>query len=161
MRFGLELNNVNDIFLNTDFKVFNDIANKNGQTIKAINLKEGADLTRKEIDELTEFAGVYGAKGLAYIKVLESGEWQSPIVKFFSEEEKTKLKNQLNMEPGDIVFFGAGKTKIVNDSLGHIRKKLAKDRGMIPPDTYAFTWVVDFPMFEYDENEKRLKVQEA
>lgn len=155
LRFGLELQTVKEIFKSTDFKVFREIANSDKQTIKALNLKGGADLTRKEIDDLTKFVGIYGAKGLAYIKVLEGGEWQSPIVKFFSEEEKAALKDVVNMEEGDIVFFGAGKEKIVNDSMGNLREKIAEMRGLINKDDFKFTWVVDFPMFEYDEGEKR------
>ena len=155
LRFGLELMQVSDIFKNTDFKVFREIANANGQSIKAICLKGGANLTRKEIDELTKFVGIYGLKGLAYIKVLDSGEWQSPIVKFFSDEEKDNLKNLANLENNDIIFFGAGKTSVVNDALGNLRKKIAQLKNLVNADDYKLTWVIDFPMFEYDENDKR------
>lgn len=154
-RFDLELKSVKDIFKETEFKVFREIANSGvEQTIKAINLKGGSDLTRKEIDDLTSYVGVYGAKGLAYIKVQEN-EWQSPIVKFFSDEEKKALKEILNMEPGDLVFFGAGKTTVVNDSIGHLREKLGEMRGLINKDEFKFLWVVDFPMFDWDVDGKR------
>lgn len=154
VRFAMELKTVKDIFKKTGFKVFQEIANSQDQTIKAINVKGGADMTRKEIDDLTKFVGIYGAKGLAYIKVLDA-EWQSPIVKFFSDDEKQALQKTLHMEVGDLVFFGAGLTKIVNDSLGNLREKIAEMRGMVPKDQFAFIWVVDFPMFDYDEKEKR------
>ena len=111
-------------------------------------------MSRKEIDELTKFVGIYGAKGLAYIKV-QPDDWQSPIVKFFSDTEKAALKKQLNMETGDLVLFGAGSLKVVNDSLGNLREKLAAMRGLIPEDALNFLWVVDFPMFEYDDETKR------
>jgi aspartyl-tRNA synthetase len=154
LRFDLELKTVSDIFKGTEFKVFREIANTDGQAIKAVNLKGGNKLTRKEIDDLTKFVGIYGAKGLAYIKVLED-EWQSPIVKFFSDEEKKNLKQALNMEVGDLVFFGAGDIKTVNDSIGHLREKLAEMTGLIDENQDVFTWVVDFPMFEYDSKDKR------
>lgn len=154
-RFGLELKTVKDIFKETEFKVFREIASKGReQTIKAINLKGGSDMTRKEIDDLTKYVGVYGAKGLAYIKVLEN-EWQSPIVKFFSDDEKQALKEALDMEVGDLVFFGAGQTTVVNDSIGHLREKLGSMRGLINKDEFNFLWVVDFPMFEWDVDGKR------
>lgn len=155
VRYGLELKTVREIFTHTGFKVFKEISNTPGQTIKALNLKGGADMPRSQIDELPKTVAVYGLKGLAWIKVLPGGEWQSPIVKFFNDDEKNALKSALNMEEGDVVFFGAGKTKIVNDSLGNLRKKLSFDRKLYDPASYAFTWVVDFPMFEYDEKEKR------
>lgn len=154
-RFGLELTNIKQIFKETEFKVFREIANQDdSQSIKAINLKGGADMSRKEIDDLTKYVGVYGARGLAYIKVLEN-EWQSPIVKFFSDSEKQALKDSLNMEVGDLVFFGAGQTKVVNDSMGHLREKIAEMRDLIPQNQDNFVWVVDFPMFEYDDEAKR------
>ncbi len=155
MRFGCELKTVTDIFKSSGFQVFAETAQKGeGYTIKALNLKGGADLSRKEIDDLTKFVAVYGAKGLGYIKVLET-EWQSPIVKFLSEEEKAQLTERLSMEVGDIVFFCASKTKIVNDSLGNLREKLGALRGLIKEGDLKFVWVVDFPMFEYDEEAKR------
>lgn len=155
LRFGLELKTVASIFKESGFKVFKDMATLDGHTIKAINLKQGADLSRKEIDDLTKFVSIYGAKGLAYIKVQESGDWQSPIVKFFSDDEKSQLKDQMQMEPGDLVFFGAGTTKVVNDSMGNLREKLAEIKNLIDPNEYRFVWVTDFPMFEYDTDEKR------
>lgn len=154
-RFAMELKTVTEIFTKTEFKVFREIANDGeDQVIKAINVKGGAEMSRKEIDDLTKYAGIFGLKGLAYIKVLEN-EWQSPIVKFFSDDEKKLLQEKLDMQVGDLVFFGAGKKKIVNDSLGNLREKLGEVRGLIKKDEFNFLWVVDFPMFDYDDKEKR------
>ncbi|HKY62840.1 MAG TPA: aspartate--tRNA ligase [bacterium] len=153
MRFGLELQDVGEIFKGTSFKVFADTVNKGGM-IKAINAKGKADLSRSEIDELTKFVGIYGAKGLAWIKVLET-EWQSPIVKFFSEAEKEALRKQLDMQIGDLVMFVADKPKVVNDALGNLREHLGAKLGLIDEKQLAFVWIYDFPMFEYDEKEAR------
>jgi aspartyl-tRNA synthetase len=153
MRFGLELQDVSAVFRGTSFKVFADTVAKGGM-IKAINAKGKADMSRSEIDELTKFVGIYGAKGLAWIKVLET-EWQSPIVKFFSDDEKAALKKQLNMEIGDIVMFVADKPKVVNDALGNLREHLGAKLGLIDEKQLAFVWIYDFPMFEYDEKEAR------
>lgn len=152
-RFGLELKTVTPIFTNSQFKVFGEIA-KTGGLIKAIVIPGKSDFTRKEIDDFTSFVGIYGAKGLAYIKILEN-EWQSPITKFLSEDEKKNLQSQLNLKVGDIVFFGAGKPKVVNDALGNLREKIAAHLKMVDDKQFNFVWVVDFPMFDWDEEEKR------
>lgn len=153
LRFGLELKNVSDIVANADFKVFASVV-KNGGLVKAINAKGCADFTRKQIDELTEFAAVYRAKGLAWIKIKED-QWQSPIAKFFSDDEKEALKKRLYLEPGDIVFFVADQPKITNEALGQLRNELARRLGLIDDSEFKFTWITHFPMFEYDEMEKR------
>jgi len=153
LRFGLELKNVSDIVANADFKVFASVV-KNGGLVKAINAKGCADFTRKQIDELTEFAAVYRAKGLAWIKIKED-QWQSPIAKFFSDDEKEALKKRLDLEPGDIVFFVADQPKITNEALGQLRNELARRLGLIDDSEFKFTWITLFPMFEYDETEKR------
>jgi aspartyl-tRNA synthetase len=153
LRFGLELKNVSDIVANADFKVFASVV-KNGGLVKAINAKGCADFTRKQIDELTEFAAVYRAKGLAWIKIKED-QWQSPIAKFFSDAEKEALKQRLDLEPGDIVFFVADKPNITNEALGQLRNELARRLGLIDDNEFKFTWITHFPMFEYDETEKR------
>jgi len=155
LRFGLELVDISDIMEKTDFKVFSGAVKKGG-IVKAINAKGCADFTRREIDEMTDLAGVYRAKGLAWIKVRQDA-WQSPIIKFFSEEEKAAMAERLDMQPGDIVFFGADQEKIVNEALGHLRNFLGKKLGLIDDSTYKFLWVTDFPMFEYDETEKRFQ----
>ena len=153
LRFGLELKNVSDIVANADFKVFASVV-KNGGLVKAINAKGCAEFTRREIDELTEFAAVYRAKGLAWIKIKED-QWQSPIAKFFSEDEKQALKERLDLEPGDIVFFVADQPKVTNEALGQLRNELARRLGLIDDKEFKFIWVTHFPMFEYDETEKR------
>ncbi|MCF6245846.1 MAG: aspartate--tRNA ligase [Desulfobacula sp.] len=153
LRFGLELINVSDIVKDAGFKVFANVV-KNGGLVKAINAKGCATFTRKQIDELTDFAGVYKAKGLAWIKIKED-TWQSPIAKFFTDEEKDALKNRLDLQPGDIVFFVADQPKITNEALGQLRNELARRLELVSNDTYEFVWVTHFPLVEYDETEKR------
>ena len=153
MRFGLELCNVSDIVGQTGFKVFANVVKKGG-LVKAINAKGCSGFTRKEIDELTEFAAIYRAKGLAWIKVREE-DWQSPIAKFFTDEEKNALKERLDMAPGDIVFFVADTPAVTNEALGQLRNELARRLNLIDNDTYRFVWVTHFPLLEYDETEKR------
>lgn len=153
-RFDLELADISDLFKNSNFKVFKGALDKGG-IIKALNLKGGADrLSRKEIDDLTEYAVSLGAKGLAWIRV-QQDEWQSPIIKFFSEEEKLALQESLNLENGDIVFFGADSNYIVNLVLSNIRLKLGNKLGLIDKDKFEFLWVLDFPLFEFDPLGKR------
>jgi aspartyl-tRNA synthetase len=153
VRFGLELKDVSDIVTGSGFKVFADCVKKGGM-VKALNAKGCMDFSRKEIDDLTAFAAVYQARGLAWIKVREDG-WQSPIVKFFTDDEKNALAQQLDMQTGDLVFFVADKTKIVNEALGHLRNHLGKRLNLIDEAQFAFVWVTRFPMLEYDETEKR------
>ncbi|MFW6011908.1 MAG: aspartate--tRNA ligase [Desulfosalsimonas sp.] len=152
-RFGLELRDVSDIVADSGFNVFAGAVKKGG-IVKALNAKGCAGFTRKEIDDFTDFVSVYRAKGLAWIRVKE-GEWQSPIIKFFSEQEKTALAERLDMQPGDLVFFGADQPAIVNEALGHLRAHLGKKLGLVDDSVYRFVWVTDFPMLEYDETEKR------
>ena len=154
-RFGLELKDITDIVGGSNFKVFADAVKKGG-IVKALNAKGCIEFSRKEIDDLIEFVAVYRAKGMAWIKVKEN-EWQSPITKFFSDKEKAALAKRIAMEPGDLVFFVAGEPKVVNDSLGHLRNHLGKTLGLIAEDEFKFLWVTRFPMFEYDEIEKRLQ----
>ena len=153
VRFGLELCDVSDIVKNTGFKVFAN-AVKTGGLVKAINAKGCSSFTRKQIDELTEFAAIYKAKGLAWIKIKEN-EWQSPIAKFFTDEEKEALRQRLDLEIGDIVFFVADSSKITNEALGQLRNELARRLNLISDNTFSFTWVTHFPLVEYDETEKR------
>ncbi len=153
IRFGLELTDISDIVADAGFKVFSSVV-KSGGVVKAINVKGGVDFTRKELDDLTDFVAVYRAKGMAWIKVKEDG-WQSPIAKFFTDAEKEAMTERLGMAPGDLILFGADDARIVNDSLGNLRNHLGRKLGLIDDDTFAFTWVTDFPMLEYDETEKR------
>lgn len=153
LRFGLELKDISDIIKDSGFKVFADVVRKGGM-VKALNAKGCENFTRKEIDDLTAFTAVYRAKGLAWIKVREN-EWQSPITKFFSDDEKRQMAERLDMQPGDLIFFVADQAKIVNDALGNLRNHLAAKLGLIDPNEFRFVWVTHFPMFEYDETEKR------
>ncbi len=153
-RFGLELKEVSDIVGGSGFKVFASAVAKGG-IVKALNAKGCADFSRKEIDDLTTFVAVYRAKGMAWIKVKPDGSWQSPIAKFFTEEEHQALAERLDMAPGDIVFFLADTPRIVNDGLGYLRNHLGQKLGLIDEKRFDFVWVTEFPMMEYDENEKR------
>ena len=153
LRFGLELGEISDIVATSNFKVFADVV-KNGGIVKALNAKGCSHFSRKEIDDLTAYVAVYRAKGMAWIKVREEG-WQSPIAKFFSEEEKAALAERLDMAPGDIVFFVADQPKVVNESLGHLRNHLGRKLGLIDPKAFRLVWITHFPMMEYDDNEKR------
>ncbi len=153
VRFGLELVNISDIMKDSGFKVFAD-AIKKGGIVKALNAKGCSDFSRKDIDDLTEFVAIYRAKGLAWIKVRED-VWQSPIAKFFTDDEKNTLAAKVNMEPGDLVFFVADQPNITNEALGHLRNLLGKRLGMIDENEFNFVWVTHFPLLEYDEVEKR------
>ncbi|MEJ2039408.1 MAG: aspartate--tRNA ligase, partial [Desulfosarcinaceae bacterium] len=152
-RFGLELADVSDIVRGSGFKVFADAVKKGG-LVKAINAKGCIDFSRKEIDDLTEFTAVYKAKGLAWIKVREDS-WQSPIAKFFTDDEKARLAERIDMAPGDLIFFVADKAAVANEALGHLRNHLGQKLGLIDNQAFNFVWVTEFPMFEYDETEKR------
>jgi aspartyl-tRNA synthetase len=152
-RFGLELKDISDIVKGSGFKVFSSVVEKGG-LVKALNAKGCIDFSRKEIDDLTELVAVYRAKGLAWIKVREDA-WQSPIAKFFTENEKEALASRLEMEAGDLVFFVADRPKIVNEALGHLRNHLGKRLGLIDENEFRFAWITHFPLLEYDETEKR------
>jgi aspartyl-tRNA synthetase len=152
-RFGLELTNVTDIVAGSGFKVFADAAAKGG-IVKALNAKGCVEMSRKEIDDLTAFAAVYRAKGMAWIKLRPEG-WQSPIAKFFTEAEKQALAERIGMETGDLVFFVADQAPVVNDSLGQLRNHLGQKLGLVDQGRFNFLWVTRFPMFDFDEIEKR------
>jgi len=152
-RFGLELAEVTDIVKGSGFKVFADVAARGG-LVKALNAKGCIDMSRKDIDDLTAFVAVYKAKGLAWIKVREDG-WQSPIAKFFTVQEKAALAARIGMQPGDLVFFVADQPKVTNEALGHLRNHLGRKLGLIDDSLFNFVWITEFPMFEYNEDEKR------
>jgi aspartyl-tRNA synthetase len=152
-RFGLELKDVSEIVGRSGFKVFAEAVGKGG-IVKALNAKGCAEMSRKEIDDLTAFVAVYRAKGMAWIKVREDG-WQSPIAKFFTEAEKNAMAERIDMQTGDLVFFVADQAAVVNDALGQLRNHLGQKLGLIDASRYDFLWVTRFPMFEYDETEKR------
>ena len=147
-RFGMELVDVTSVVRGSAFKLF-----ASAPLVKAMKVEGGENLTRKEIDDYTEFVRIYGAQGLAWIKIREN-EWQSPIAKFLSEEERAALAASLNAGPGDLLFFQAGAPAMVNAALGNLRVRLAEDRGLAR-EGYNFLWVTDFPLFEYNEEEKR------
>lgn len=153
LRFGLELKDVSDIVGASEFRAFAEVV-KAGGIVKALNAKGCIDLSRKEIDDLTAFVAIYKAKGLAWIKVRPDA-WQSPIAKFFNDGESEVLRQQLDMEPGDLVFFIADQSKVVNEALGHLRCHLAEKLDLIDKDQYDLVWVTQFPLVEYDEDEKR------
>ena len=153
-RFGLELVDVSDIVENTGFKVFSSVV-KNGGSVRAINAKGCVDkFARREIDSLVDFVKIYGAKGMAWISMKEEG-MQSPITKFFSDEELSALLERTDAKTGDIIFFVGDKDKVVYDSLGNLRLKLAEKLDLIDESVFDLLWVVDFPVFEYSEEEKR------
>ncbi|MGE7593013.1 aspartate--tRNA ligase [Peribacillus frigoritolerans] len=152
-RFGMELKDVSEIVKDSDFKVFTGAVASGGQ-VKAIVVKDGnADYSRKDIDGLAEFAAIYGAKGLAWLKVEEDGV-KGPIAKFFAEDQQ-QLVSALEAEVGDLILFVADKKGIVADALGALRIKLGKERGLIDQSKFNFLWVTDWPLLEYDEEEGR------
>ena len=152
-RFGLELVDVTDLVAGTEFRTFAEVAAQGG-LVKAINGKGLARLTRKEIDELTAFVGIYGAKGLAWIKLTPSG-WQSPLAKFFTPGQQEALNERLQAQEGDLLMFVADVPQVVHTALGQLRLHLGRREKLIPPDTYDFCWVTHFPLLEYDPDEKR------
>ncbi|MCG8415604.1 MAG: aspartate--tRNA ligase, partial [Pseudomonadales bacterium] len=153
LRIDLELVDIAEQMQGVDFKVFSGPANDPACRVAALRVPGGASLSRKVIDDYTDFVGIYGAKGLAWIKVndIDAGieGLQSPIIKFIGEEVTLALMSTLGVQTGDIVFFGADKVKVVNEALGALRLKVAEDLGLVS-DNWAPLWVVDFPMFEED-----------
>ena len=151
LRNPLELEEVGEMFTKTEFKVFNEPANSKGSRIACLRVPGGEALTRKQIDDYTDFVSNFGAKGLAYIRVedpaLGKKGLQSPIIKFLEEDLINQLLKKLKAQKGDIIFFGAGPEKIVNESLGALRDKLGKDLNLLVKE-WAPCWVIDFPMFE-------------
>ncbi|MGZ8229644.1 MAG: aspartate--tRNA ligase [Burkholderiales bacterium] len=158
LRIALELTELTDVVKNVEFKVFRDAAQMHGGRVAALRVPGGGALTRGEIDAYTDYVKIYGAKGLAYIKVnaREKGieGLQSPILKFLSSNVVSELLDRTGARDGDVVFFGADKAKIVNDALGALRLKIGHERGLAE-EGWRPLWVVDFPMFERDEQEGR------
>jgi aspartyl-tRNA synthetase len=160
MRVTLEITELSDVMKNVDFKVFSGAANMAGGRVAAMRVPNGAAISRKEIDEYTEFVKIYGAKGLAYIKInditkLNEEGLQSPIVKNIHETALKAIIERTGAQNGDIVFFGADKAKVVNEALGALRTKVGHDKGHVDGRAWAPLWVVDFPMFEHDEEADR------
>ena len=158
LRNPLELVDVADLMKDVDFKVFSGPAIMKNGRVAALRLPNGSKLSRKEIDDYTAYVAQFGAKGLAYIKVndAEAGQegLQSPILKFLPEEVTAEIMLRTGAQTGDLVFFGADKAKIVNDALGNLRNKMAHDLNLLQ-GKWAPMWIIDFPMFEYNEDEKR------
>ncbi len=148
-RFDLRLADVTEIVKGSGFKLFASVP-----MVKAMRVPGGGVLSRKEIDDYTEFVKIYGAQGLAWIKI-KADEWQSPIAKFLSDEERAGLQKVLGLAEGDIVFFQAGAPAMVNAALGNLRVKLGEHFNLIDKNQFNFLWVTDFPLLEYDPEEKR------
>jgi aspartyl-tRNA synthetase len=160
MRVTLEITDVTDAVKDVSFKVFATVANQPNGRVAAMRIPNGAALTRGEIDDYTKFVTIYGAKGLAYIKVndvtqLNDTGLQSPIVKNINEAALITIMQRTGAQNGDLIFFGADKEKIVNDALGALRNKIGHEKGYTNGKAWEPIWVVDFPMFEYDEEAKR------
>lgn len=153
LRFGMELKDLSDIVSRSEFNVFKT-ALKNSGSVRGINVKSAASMPRRQLDELVELAKTYGAKGLLWMQVFEN-EVKSPATKFLSEEEIEKILERLEAETGDLLLVVADKDEIVFDTLGHLRLELGKRLNLIDENKYEFVWIVDFPLLEYDSEEKR------
>ncbi|HAR5834734.1 TPA: aspartate--tRNA ligase [Staphylococcus pseudintermedius] len=153
-RFGMELLDVSELGQIMDFKVFKGAVESGGQVKVLVVENAAADYTRKDIDGLTEFVNIYGAKGLAWVKVVEDG-LNGPIARFFEDAHVTKLQALTGAKAGDLVLFVADSKDVVAQSLGALRNKLGKERGLIDPEQYNFLWVTDWPLLEYDEEARR------
>jgi aspartyl-tRNA synthetase len=152
-RFGMELVDLAAEVRGSDFKVFTQVLDNRGR-VKGLNAKGCAGYSRKEIDDLARLAAVYGAKGLAYLTLTAEGI-KSPIAKFFSEEALSAIVRKMDGQTGDILFFVADTPEVTAAALGHLRLELGRRLGLIDEDAFNFLWVVDFPLFEYDPEEKR------
>ena len=155
-RFGFELVDLTEIAKTCSFKVFRSTADGDG-TVRAINAKGCANFSRKDLDVLTDYVAQFGAKGLAWVKMKADGEWQSPIAKFFSDEERAAMTKALDAEEGDLLFFGADKKSVVLPVLGELRLEIARRLDLLDKKVFNFVWVTDFPLMEYDENKKRFQ----
>ena len=153
IRFGLELKDITDIASEVEFRVFKQTIEQKG-IVKGFAAKGQAGLSRRELDELTEFAKGYGAQGLAWIKVTENG-FESPITKFFSQGRLNSISLRLAAEVGDLMIFVADKSKVVNDTLAQLRLLIGNRLNLINKDEFKFLWVLDFPLLEWDKEEKR------
>jgi aspartyl-tRNA synthetase len=153
LRFGMELVDIKDIAAESNFQVFKNVLEAGGQ-VKGLNAIGCGHYSRKELDDLTKIAAIFGAKGLAWI-IVEAEGVRSPIAKFFTEEQINRLIDRMDAKPGDLMLFIADKPAVVADSLGHLRLEIGKRLNLIDKDELKFAWIVDFPLLEYDEEEKR------
>ena len=153
MRFGLELCDFSDALRNCQAKVFTAAIQKGG-VVKGMRIPNGGTLSRKDLDDMTPFVATFGARGVAWTKITAEG-WQSPMAKFLSADEQAQIERISGAEIGDVVLFSADSAKVVHDSLGNLRLHLGEKLGLIPEKDYALVWVVDFPLMEFDAEEKR------
>ena len=156
LRFGMELVGLNELAKQSQFSVFLEQLNAGG-AVKGLCVKGGADLSRKEIDAYTSFVGQLGIQGLAWMKRQEDGSLSSSVVKFFSEDLQKKMIEKMSCEPKDLIFMIADTKEKTNQALDHLRRRIAKDRNLIDPNKYELLWVLDFPLFNWDEEGKRLQ----
>jgi len=156
LRFGLELVDISDIAPQTDFKVFAEVVRSGGQ-VKGLKIEQGTSFSRKDIDLLTDVVKTYGAKGLAWFKVAADGTLQSSLTKFFSPEQLNAVRTRFDAKPEDLLLLVADTPKIVAAALGNLRKHLGKQLQLIDENELCFTWIVDFPLVEYDETEGRMQ----
>ena len=157
-RYGMTLVDLTDVFAGSKFKVFSSAANTEGEVVKAINAKGAGAWSRAQIDKLAKVAETFGAKGLAWIAFREDGSINSPIVKFFSDEEMAELRRRCDVEPGDLVMFAAGPRLASDEILGGMRCHMA-DALDVPREGHDFLWVVDFPLFHWDDEAKRYEAE--
>lgn len=156
LRFGMTVNNVTDVFANSEFKVFSGTI-ASGGGIQAINAPGAGGSSRKDMDELTDFVKIYGAKGLAWAGVGDEGELTGPIAKFITVEESEALKKAAGSQPGDMLMMVADQEETALNAIGNLRLEMARRLDLIPPDIFKLTWVVDFPLVQWDEEEDRPK----
>ena len=153
LRFGLELRDLTDLVKDTEFRQFREVVDQGG-VVKALNGPGLARLTRKELDELIDLAGVYGARGLAWVKVQKDG-WQSPLAKYFPDAVKAAINERLAAKEGDLILFVADTPLVACTAMGQVRLHLGQKEGLIPADVYNLVWVTDFPLMEYDNDAGR------
>lgn len=153
LRFDMQFVDLSEIVKGSDFKVFTSVVENGGQ-VKAINVKGRADIPRRELDGLVDYVANYGAKGMAWMMITEDGV-KSPIAKFFSEEKLNEICKAAETETGDLLLFIGDKPAVVAQALGNLRLEMGRRQGLIDEDKLSFLWVLDFPMFEYDDEEKR------
>jgi aspartyl-tRNA synthetase len=154
LRFGMELKDITDIIRESDLKLFKETVSTGG-IVKAVKIDNGKNLSRKDLDGLADFVSIYGAKGLAWARVTPEG-WTSPIFKFLKPSEVNNINKEMDAKEGDVIVFLADIPSVVNDALGNLRIHLAKKLNLIDTGQFCFTWVNEFPLFEYSEAEKRL-----
>jgi len=152
-RFDLPLTEVTDIVAESDLRVFRQAVERGG-IVKALRVSGGKDLSRKELDDLIDFVKIFGAQGMAWVK-MQPEDWQAPIAKFLQPDVQRALEQRLGIETGDVILFVADQRKVVNDSLGNLRVRLGQQLGLVNPDEFNFVWITDFPLVEWDQEEKR------